>query len=367
MTPSKDPMTTTVHDWLARARSQGTPIVDDASATFVWQGAQPPILRGDWNDWDEVNPLPWRRLRNARGRASAAPIWIATLGLATDAYMEYGFGADEERVDDPFNPRRVANGMGQTNHWFYMPQGAPTPLALRQRGVARGEMVRLDLPTHQMLAGQQRRLLLYRPPAVGPAPLLLVYDGPDYLRRANLATLVDNLIAQQRIRPIALAMLANGRSARMAEYGGSDATLAFVHDILLPAAREHLDLLDIKAHPGSFGVMGASMGGLMALVTGLRLPHIFGRVLSQSGAFHLGHLPTAAVDLVEYGPSRPLRIWMDVGRYEELLESNRRTLALLQGRGYDVTYREYNAGHNYTAWRDDLWRGLEALFPCNES
>jgi enterochelin esterase-like enzyme len=35
---------------------------------------------------------------------------------------------------------------------------------------------------------------------------------------------------------------------------------------------------------------------------------------------------------------------------------------LLLGRGYDVTYREFNAGHNYPAWRDDVWRGLEALF-----
>jgi enterochelin esterase-like enzyme len=37
--------------------------------------------------------------------------------------------------------------------------------------------------------------------------------------------------------------------------------------------------------------------------------------------------------------------------------------ALLQCRGYDVSCREFNAGHNYRAWRDDLWRGLEALFP----
>jgi enterochelin esterase family protein len=28
-----------------------------------------------------------------------------------------------------------------------------------------------------------------------------------------------------------------------------------------------------------------------------------------------------------------------------------------------VIYREFSAGHNYTAWRDDIWRGLEAMFP----
>jgi enterochelin esterase-like enzyme len=281
--------------------------------------------------------------------------------------MEYGLGTDQDRVADPFNLRRISNGMGQFNHWFYMPQGGPTPLARRPRGVPRGEIIRLDLPTHLMVAGQQRRLMLYKPPAKGPLPLVLVYDGPDYLRRANLVTVVDNLLAQRRIRPIALAMVANGRGARMAEYGSSDGTLAFVHEILLPAAHQHLELIDITTKPGAFGVMGASMGGLMALVTGLRLPHIFGQVLSQSGAFHLGPHPSMAVELVEHGPVRPLRIWLDVGRYEGLLESNRRMAALLQGCGYNVTYREFNAGHNYIAWRDDLWRGLEALFPWNES
>jgi enterochelin esterase family protein len=46
-----------------------------------------------------------------------------------------------------------------------------------------------------------------------------------------------------------------------------------------------------------------------------------------------------------------------------LLEDNRRMVALLDKRQYNVTYREFSAGHNYTAWRDDVWRGLEAMFP----
>jgi enterochelin esterase family protein len=36
---------------------------------------------------------------------------------------------------------------------------------------------------------------------------------------------------------------------------------------------------------------------------------------------------------------------------------------LLTEAGYTLTYREYNGGHNYTAWREEVWRGLEALFP----
>ena len=31
-------------------------------------------------------------------------------------------------------------------------------------------------------------------------------------------------------------------------------------------------------------------------------------------------------------------------------------------KGYDVVYREYNGGHNYPSWRDELDRGLKFQF-----
>jgi enterochelin esterase family protein len=131
---------------------------------------------------------------------------------------------------------------------------------------------------------------------------------------------------------------------------------------VLPLAQRELDLLDIADRPGAHGILGASMGGLMALYAGLRVPHLFGRVLSQSGAFTLDGHDTVVWELVRHAPVRPLRIWMDVGRYEWLLDCNRRLHELLVDRGYPVNYRELNAGHNYPAWRDDLSHGLEHLF-----
>ena len=105
----------------------------------------------------------------------------------------------------------------------------------------------------------------------------------------------------------------------------------------------------------------------MSMYTSLRMPQIFGKVLSQSGAFTIESLDFAAVDLVKHGQARDINIWMDVGRLDELLEDNRRMHALLKEKGYQVTYREFTAGHCYTAWRDDIWRGLEVMFPYSRS
>jgi enterochelin esterase family protein len=125
-------------------------------------------------------------------------------------------------------------------------------------------------------------------------------------------------------------------------------------------ARQELDLVDPAAQPGAYGLLGASMGGLQALYAGLRAPGIFGHVLSQSGAFDQDYV---AWDLIRHGPPRPLRLWLDVGRHEWLLEPNRRLVSLLRDKGYDLGYHEHNGGHNYPSWRDQVWRGLEHLFP----
>jgi enterochelin esterase family protein len=190
----------------------------------------------------------------------------------------------------------------------------------------------------------------------------MVWDGVDYLRRAHLPVIIDNMIAQERIRPVALAMIQNGGRARTVEYACSDATLGFLTQSVLPLAQSNLRLTDPKQ--GNYGVLGASMGGLMAMYTGMRLSHIFNNVLSQSGSFSSDEYNPVVIDLIRHTPIQPVKIWMDVGTYDfpEIRTSNRSMAALFQERGYTATLRQHNAGHNFPAWRDDVWRGLEWLF-----
>jgi enterochelin esterase family protein len=218
--------------------------------------------------------------------------------------------------------------------------------------------------TAELAVGTRREVFLYQPPAPGPYPLLVVLDGPDYLKRAALPTLLDNLILEGRIRPVAMALVANGGRARTLEYACSDATLAFIQDKVLGLAREQLPLVDERREPGVHAVLGASLGGLMALYLGLRAPQLFGHVLSQSGAFAIPeHGDFVVFELARAARRRRLEVWMDCGHFELLTEGNRRMLPVLKEAGHRVHYREYSGGHNYPAWRDDVWRGLEWLFP----
>ena len=344
---------------LRRALAEGTPVIEGETATFVWRGRRPLFVSGDFQDW-QGEPRPLEEV--------APGLWAYTLALPDDSYVEYAFqDAKGRRVKDPLNERLVTNGFGDFNHSFHMPRSQPTPLAQRRRDVPGGTVTRYRVDTQEYCVGRQRSVHLYAPPTSEPCPLVVVYDGPDYLRRAKLHTLVDNLISQGRIRPIALALVANGGSARTVEYSCSEATVAFLLDVLLPLARNELNLLDEKQEPGVHGVLGASLGGLMALYTGLRAPDVFGRVLSQSGAFSVLGRDFSVFELARHAPTRPLDVWMDCGHFEMLLEGNQRMLPVLQASGHRAEYREYHGGHSYPAWRDDVWRGLEWLFRVNPS
>jgi enterochelin esterase-like enzyme len=345
------------HTLLERAREEGAPLVDGETATFIWAGDHAPRLVGDFNFWGgRSGPAELSRI--------GSDVWIHTQRLPRDAYIEYAYMFGDARVLDPLNSRGSRNGIGEYNQFFTMPDFAPAPVGALAQGASRGTLTRHMLDGGHLVVGGQRQIHLYRPAAPGPYPLLLVWDGQDYLKLARLTRIVDHLIAEKRIRPIALAMPEHGRQARFVEYNCSESTLSFVVRHVLPLAYERLELLDVGQQPGAYGVLGASMGGLMALYTGLRVPQVFGKVLSQSGSFELGQMGNGPLigNLVEYLEPQPIRVWMDVGRYEWLLDSNRRMHDRLVRRGYQVSYREYSAAHNYNAWRSDVVRGLEELF-----
>lgn len=331
---------------------QQTPLIENEQVTFLWFGETAPQLVGDFNHWNEEDPIELELQKPG--------VWAYKTEFPADAYIEYAFIRGKTREYDPFNPHTVYNGVSGENHYFYMPKGGPTPLAGFKPGTARGKITHVDLQNSFFLAGVERALDLYCPPVEGSVPLVLVFDGQDYWLRGSLPLIVDNLIAAGRIRPVALAMLHSGGQARGVEYACNDAKVGLVVNEVLPATFQHLDLVDINEEPGAFAVMGASMGGLISLYTALRLPHLFGKVLSQSGAF----FPEAVVyDLLKLIDPRALKIWMDVGMYEFLLPENRRMAELMRNRGFNLTYREYPGGHNYSSWRDEVWRGLESLFP----
>ena len=357
-------MTTISDSIIQRALNDGNPVIDMDQAVFIWEGASAPYLVGDFNQWNEKSTR-FKRVSPKLIPDSSKSIWYITLTLPRDAYIEYAFHdpVSQQNFIDPLNKKSVSNGMSERNNFFYMPETMPSPFPLRRADVTPGTLSKHRVETRWLRDDYERDIYIYRPPVKEPVPLLVVFDGKDYLQRAKLNVIVDNLIADKRIQPIAMAFLLDGGRWRNVEYACSDGTILWLDEIILPYAKEKLNLLDTGKHPGAYGVLGSSLGGTMSLYAGLRMPDVFNKVISQAGAFTYPNRDFVIVDMVRHGHARDINLWMDVGQLDFLLEDNRRMKDLLTEHGYNFTYSECSGAHNYTSWRNDVWRGLEKLFP----
>lgn len=309
--------------------------------------------------------------------------WEARLEMQADAYAEYRLYRSDRVVADPGNRDRIDNGFHGRNQRFWMPRATRRAEQLIRRDVPRGHVTRAKVDLGWLSAPPSRRRVAFYLPDVAAhdteirrsLPLLVVLDGLDYLRRGGLAEMLDALIADGSIAPVAALFVDNAGPGRPSEYMANDFTLASLADICVPAAVEELGLETQHAAvgPGRAAILGSSLGGLMALHAGVRRPDVFGRVIAQSTSAMLEEVPLrdssvpairlTTLALLEATPPPPVRLWLDVGDLEDLAPSNDRLAAMLTRRGLDLTYRRFPGGHDHTSWAESLVDALPAMFP----
>lgn len=352
----------------------GNPVVGERGATFAWRGPSPaPIIVGSWCDWDPARGLRLRR---------SGDHWAGRVELPPDAYVEYGLLRDGRSMPDTLNPGTVDNGVGGRNHRFWMPRARRRALSLARRRVPRGEVAPGSVNLGWLAAPPlERRIVTYLPHRAlndhalrRTLPLLVVLDGLDYLRRGRLARLLDALIADGKMAPVAACFIDDAGPARPAEYAANDLTLAALAELVVPSVIERLGLGPqvVAGGRGRAAILGSSLGGLMALHAGVRRPELFGTIIAQStaamdepltvGASTLPPIRSTLVALIQATPAPPIRLWLDVGVLEGLAEPNDRLAATLTARGFDLTYRRFPGGHDQTSWSESLVDALPAMF-----
>jgi hypothetical protein len=89
--------------------------------------------------------------------------------------------ADDQRLADPFSPRKITNGFGKYNQYFYMPGRSSTHLTRRRRGLPQGRIISASLPTQEIIYGKERKVHLYQPPVTRPLPATLGLGRAGFL------------------------------------------------------------------------------------------------------------------------------------------------------------------------------------------
>lgn len=290
-------------------------------------------------------------------RGAASPPWTGQDQVALRQLLDSG-------LHDPRNPLECVGARGLSLSVVELAD-APAQPWLAERLLERTDAVpRGTVEQHVLDSGRSVAIYLphidHRTQGPGrdaaPLPAVVLLDGDLWHRHHEIQVSFDYLIARGQLPPCVVLMPSAGsREDRWAELGGEHDGSAWVVNDLLPWARARCN---ISSRRDDVIVAGQSLGGLTALRAAIQHPQTIGAALSQSASLWVD-------DLAQHLQSADLtrtRVYLEVGSQEWVLRDPNATLARrLQGVGADVTFVEYNGGHDYACWRGGLIDGLQQL------
>jgi enterochelin esterase-like enzyme len=217
-----------------------------------------------------------------------------------------------------------------------------------------------------------RHVTVYVPANYVPGsvlPFIVGADGPD---RA-LFTVLDNLIAERKVPPMAAISISNGGGdAQGSERGLEYDTMSGLYAEWVE--NEVLPLVEAQAHvtlthdPDGRATTGGSSGGSCALIMAWYHPEWYHRVLTYSGTYvnqqwpYHPESPHGAWEFHEHlipnSPAKPIRLWMEVGDKDlynpnamkdgmhDWVLANEQMAKVLAAKGYHYQFVfAVNAGH----------------------
>lgn len=232
-------------------------------------------------------------------------------------------------------------------------------------GLAEGQLQAFAIGPTTAFPRHRQDCLLYRPAGTRPErplPVTIFLDGPTLLREWHVDIMLDTLIADGLLPPMAAIFIESGHDiatdrddqaartlTRSIEYDSVDGRYArlLLEDVLPHAAQ-------LGALTQDRAIAGASSGALCAFNAAWHHPGDFGRVLGAIGSFvniRGGHVYP---DRVRATPHRPLRIFLQEGTADRVASypdldwpaGNRAMQAALEASGYDHRFVWGDGGHD---------------------
>ena len=339
--------------FVERLNKYGRPYIEGDTIYFVYQGtARGVSVPSDLNGWNASVDI----MRRVRGTS----FFYLKKVVDDAARFEYKLAVDSTWILDPFNSQQAMGGYGP-NSEVWMPTYSP-PKEIEYRNDIRHGAVDTFVIKSKLL-NRTHLVFVYTPWGYKQSkqlyPTMYVTDGGEYISLALMLNVLDNLIANKLIQPI-VAIFIDPRtdirdsqtSKRMVDYTMSD---TFVNFLITEVRAKFIKQYRLDARPERTGIMGASLGGLIATYAAYTRPEVFGLCAAQSPAYQMRD--RAMIQMISAGPKKPIRFYIDTGTILDAQDNARKMKAVLQEEGYPLRYAEYPEAHNWGNWRariDDI-------------
>ncbi|MFS1703004.1 alpha/beta hydrolase-fold protein [Alteromonas sp. AMM-1] len=377
-----------------RSLSQnGSPIIEPTSKpgesllTFIHKGAQFNALIFGAPDRDHG----WMT------RLGNSDIWFKTYTVPDSTVLSYQIAPDvpqfagspfEQRVAlkataqrDPLNPRLTKPASTDPHFQFSMVAlpNAPTFESCVDACPLLGDIHQFSLTSAGL--NNSRLISVYTSPTnQHPAPPIqvILFDGMQFSSEVNVLASLERAVLNNRIPALEVVLVDSlDNSTRAMELPDNPQFTQMLTHELLPAVAS----VTSRSFAAYNRVLaGASYGGLGAFTHALRASDYFGNAVVMSGSFWWADRPDYPQDKyfiserVMASPMQSVRYAISAGLFESsptgqkgILSGSRHLRDMLTLKGYEVYYREYAGGHDYTIWERALIDGLMSLFPVESN
>lgn len=364
-----------VDEFIESIKPNNYPIFEnDTTVILLYQGDENNIgILGDMNYW--MKPAPMTKIEGTN-------LFYYKNNFEPDARLEYLISFSENTFPkiDILNPYKVLSGFG-ANSELAMPEYKRHPIFSEFSNGKKGDYQLVkEYEIQSNILNYSHKIFIYLPPKYSikkKYPTIYFQDGMDYIEFAQASFVINNLINENKIKPIiAVFVVPPNRFQpqipnRMTEYGLNDNYVEFFSKELVNFIDSSFSTLK---NPASRLVIGDSFGGLISVYIPFKHPEIFGLSYSQSG-YH-SFQSFKLINLISESETKPIKFYIDVGTYEKRVganllpesegnftECNRLLKKVLEQKNYKYTYKEYPEGHTWGNWRRHLIDALISFFP----
>jgi enterochelin esterase family protein len=210
--------------------------------------------------------------------------------------------------------------------------------------------------------GRVRYLAVYTPPGYDAQagtrfPTLYLQHGSGdnqatWTVHGKAHWILDNLIAQNRAKPMIIVMMDGHAAVPGAGMGGAQGnTDLFERDLI----EDVMPLIEatyrVQADPSGRAIAGLSMGGGQSLTTGLNHTDRFGWVAGFSASVPAPDSITSALTAPDSINQKLKLLWIACGKNDFLLQRNESFIALLKEKNLRHEWHLTEGDHSWPIWR----------------
>ncbi|WP_205439682.1 alpha/beta hydrolase [Peribacillus alkalitolerans] len=217
-------------------------------------------------------------------------------------------------------------------------------------------------------------LLVYLPATFSPLykyTVLIAQDGKDYFQLGRIGRAADELLHNREMENVIIVGIPykDVQDRRSKYHPSGEKHEAYIRFL----AHELVKFIDQEFPTYQIGMgralIGDSLGATISLLTALRYPHTFGRLILQSPFVN-----SYVMDEVEKFQSPHLLSIYHVigteetnvpttdGQHKNFIEPNRELHELFKQKGFVMHYEEFEGEHTWKYWQKDLPKALKHSF-----